>query len=270
MARVLAISSFVARGHVGLGAILPALQAMGHEVMAVPSVVLSSHYGYKTVTGFDVEAGQMVSILDGLRSNGWLDTTDAILTGFLPSDQHVSAIATVLERIADKRPEVLYLCDPVFGDDPGGLYVPEELAASVRGILVPLADIVTPNRFELSWLTGTDVTTAADASSAARLLGEDVSVVTTAVPAGDGLLENVLCGWQEDDVIVVNERSGVPHGTGDLLAALYLGYLLDGYAESDSLAKSTGVVDEVIEASLGRDELLLAGLLSDIIRGNEE
>lgn len=270
MARILAVSSFVADGHVGLRSIAPALQAMGHDVMAVPSVVLSNHYGYRDVGGFELSAMQMSDILGGLRANGRLDAVDAVITGYLPGSDHIEAVASELSRLGDALPEILYLCDPVLGDDPGGLYVPAELAAEVRDTLVPLADIITPNRFELSWLTGADVPTAADASAASRLLGDDVSVVTTSVPAGDGLLENVLSGWEEDDVIVVNERRGVPHGTGDLFSALYLGYLLDGLEESDALAKATGVVDEVIEASLDRRELQLAGLLGDVIRGNDE
>lgn len=266
MARVLAVSSHVAHGHVGLSAVVPALQAMGHDVIAVPTVVLSNHYGYADVGGFEVSAEQMTDILRGLRANGRLDTVEAVITGYLPSKDQVAAIADELARLGETLPDVLYLCDPVLGDDPGGLYVDAGLAAWVRDKLVPLADIITPNRFELAWLTEADVASAGDASSAAKLLGDDVSVVTTSVPAGDGFLENVLAGWREDDVVVVRERTGVPHGTGDLFAALYLGFVLDGFEESDALAKAVGVVDEVIEASLNCAELQLAGILFDLIR----
>lgn len=269
MARVLAISSYVAHGHVGLSAIVPALQAMGHEVMAVPSVVLSNHYGYREVAGVEVTAAQLAALLDGLKANGWLDNVDAVITGYLPSPEHVATITATLARLGEALPDVLYLCDPVLGDDPGGLYVSAELAASVRDALVPLADILTPNRFELAWLTGAEVATAADASRAAKQLGDDVCVVTTSVPAGDSLLENVLSGWREDDVIVVHERTGVPRGTGDLFAALYLGYVLLGYEESDALAKSTGIVDELVEASLGFEELQIAGILCDVINSSD-
>ncbi|MBU1211855.1 MAG: pyridoxal kinase [Alphaproteobacteria bacterium] len=269
MARVLAISSYVVHGHVGLCAIVPALQAIGHEVMAVPSVVLSNHYGYRNVTGVDVAAVQLTAILEGLKANGWLDNVDAVITGYLPSPEHVEAITAMLARLGETLPDVLYLCDPVLGDDPDGLYVSAELAAAVRDALVPLADVVTPNRFELAWLTGSEVASAADANRAAKQLGDDVSVVTTSIPAGDGLIENVLAGWREDDVIVVHERSGVPRGTGDLFAALYLGFILDEYDESDALAKATGVVDEVVEASLGREELQIAGILFDVISGGD-
>lgn len=270
MARVLAVSSFVADGHVGLGAVVPALHAMGHDVVAVPTVVLSNHYGYPHVGGFEVECAKLVEILGGLRANGRLDRVDAVITGYLPGCDHVDAIASELAQLGELLPDALYLCDPVLGDDPDGLYVSPELAACVRDKLVGLADIITPNRFELAWLTGTDVASAADAARAARLLGEDVSVTTTSVPAGDKFLENVLTGWREDDVIVVHECDGVPHGTGDLFAALYLGFILEGYEESDALAKATGVVDEVVEASLNRNELQLAGLLTDIIRSDDD
>lgn len=264
MARVIAISSYVAHGHVGLGAIVPALQALGHEVIAVPTVVLSNHYGYREVGGFDLEAAQLRSILAGLEANGWLQTADAVLTGYMPSLEIIETLALGLERLSERNPDVLYLCDPVIGDDPGGLYVAEEVAATIRDRLVPLADIVTPNRFELAWLSGLAVTSAAEADAAAAEIGADL-LVATSVPAGDGMIANV---FSDEDTAGQTQhplRVGVPHGTGDLFAALLLGHLLDGLDYPEAVARASAGVQAVIADSLGDQELQLVASLEDAV-----
>ncbi len=265
MARILAISSYVAYGHVGLSAIVPALQAMDHEVIAVPSVVLSSHYGYEQVGGFDVPVEGMIGVLDGLKANRWLMDVDAVITGFLPSLEHVEVVARGLARLGEVSSDVIYLCDPVLGDDPGGLYVGEDLAASIRDQLVPLADIVTPNRFELSWLTGQEVGEPDQAKAAAQTLGPDLITVTTSVPCGEALIANVLVDGGQAATAETAELKSVPHGTGDLFAALLLGHLMSGRSRSQALANATAGVSVVIEASLGCEELRLVEIIDEAV-----
>jgi pyridoxine kinase len=89
MGRYLVISSQVAHGHVGLSAIVPALQAMGHEVIALPTILLSNHPGHAKVAGFKVEPSVLGQMLDALEANGRLKRVDAVLTGYLPTVDHV-------------------------------------------------------------------------------------------------------------------------------------------------------------------------------------
>ncbi|MDX2290329.1 MAG: pyridoxal kinase [Hyphomicrobiaceae bacterium] len=260
MARVLAISSFVAYGHVGLSAAVPTLTRMGHEVIAVPTVMLSSHYGHQHVSGFELDTTDLSGMLGALRKNGWLQDIDAVLTGFMPDPEVVAFIARELERIGEDQPETLYLCDPVLGDDPDGLYVREEVATAVRDKLMPLADILTPNRFELSWLTGLQVEDAESADAAAQETGAEI-VMATSIPAGDGLVANVLSDESGCGLAAQPFRIGVPHGTGDLISALVLGHLLDGFDNAEAMARAAAGVRIVIEASLGSSELNLAEAL---------
>lgn len=265
MPRILAISSFVAYGHVGLSAIVPALQALGHDVIAVPTVVLSSHYGYREVGGFDVDAGQMGGLIHGLTANGWLQSVDAVTTGFIPSGEMALGIARVLERLAQERPEVLYLCDPVIGDDPGGIYVRDEVATAIRDNLVPLADVLTPNRFELEWLTGIGVDSAIEADAAADETGAEL-VAVTSVPAGDGIIANLMSDSREALLYGGVLRERVPNGTGDLFAALLAGHLLDGAAHAEAVARASAGVQAVIAASLEASELRLVECLARLAR----
>lgn len=264
MARILAISSYVASGHVGLAAIVPALQALGHEVIAVPTVVLSCHYGHAHVGGVPVEAAGVRSILLALKDNDTLAGLDAVITGFLPNAEMVDVIANMLDGLAEDAPDVLYLCDPVMGDDPGGLYLSEAAAAAIRDRLVPLADILTPNRFELSWLTGEKVGGEEDADRAADGIGTDL-VAITSVPAPDDQIANVMSGIDEALSFATPRRTSVPHGTGDLFAALLLGHILNGATQPEATARAAAGIALIIEQSIGQAELAIVPNIAAVV-----
>ena len=258
MARVLAISSQVVRGHVGLSATVFALQRLGHEVWPLPTVLLSNHPGHTKVAGTRIAPDALRGIVNALAGNGWLPDLDAVLTGYLPTAEHVAFAADTITRLKSVGRRPLILIDPVLGDDPKGLYIEETAAVAVRDQLLPLADVITPNRFELAWLSGLAVTGAASAATAAGRLNV-ARVLATSIPAADaGRLSNVL--WSPADVtsLDVPRREQVPHGTGDLLAALYLGHLLKGSTPVDALAKAVAGVRAAIDAGTpGTDELPL-------------
>jgi pyridoxine kinase len=148
-------------------------------------------------------------------------------------------------------------CDPVLGDDPAGLYVTEQVAAAVQSQLLPLSRSITPNRFELEWLSGQHVQSASDAVTAARALGLPLALVTS-VPASPDELCNVAVTATEAWTTSAPLRQGVPHGTGDALAAAFLAAQLSGLPVPESLASAVGGIEAIVAASLGRDELQLA------------
>lgn len=267
MARVLAISSFVAYGHVGLSAIVPTLQRLGHEVVSVPTVILSNHYGYDEVGGFPVDAARLVPILNTLRTNEWLSEADAVITGYMKDQNQVSLVARCIADIVEDNPDLIYLCDPVIGDDPHGLYVDTDVATAVRDKLFPLADIVTPNRYELTWLTGEPVTNAGDADAAAEALDAEL-VVATSIPGGEGRLATVISDADSAAHVSSPHYDGVPHGTGDLFSALFLGHLLNGCDDGEALGLAAAGTDVVIRASLGAEELRLVDSLDEAVRAD--
>lgn len=264
MPRILAISSYVASGHVGLAAIVPALQAMGNEVIAVPTVVLSCHYGHRHVGGVGIDAEGLDRMLDALWRNGSLDDIDAVITGYMPDAEVVSRVAIELDRIAQTGRDILYLCDPVLGDDPGGLYVPDAVAGAIGERLIPFADIVTPNRFELQWLTGEPVGNAREADLAADAIGADL-VAATSIPASGDRLANVMSDATEAWQFPGPRLAGVPHGTGDLFAALLLGHRLAGNDNAQSVARAAAGISHVIANSIGQAELALSSSLAGAV-----
>lgn len=260
MGRVLAISSQVARGHVGLSAIVPALQRLGHDVIALPTILLSNHPGHPSTAGEQVSPDLLARMLEALDENGWLGGIDAILTGYLPSAAHVRFAADTIRRVRQHVGQVRVLVDPVLGDEPKGLYINVDAAALIRDDLIALADVATPNAFELSWLTAASVATASAAVQAANLL-KVPRILATSVPAADGVLSNILIDKTSNEIFSasVPHRGKVPNGTGDLMAALYLGHDLRRAQRrpSEAFALAVAGVDAAIAASLGQDELAL-------------
>jgi pyridoxine kinase len=257
MARILAISSQVVRGHVGLSAIVPALQRLGHDVLAVPTIILSNHPGHVRAAGTRIEVNTLMSMLDVLDANGWIAGLDAIVTGYLPTPEHVYFAGQAVDLVRTRSSKALVMVDPVMGDDPRGLYVDPAAAQSMRNDLVPRADVVTPNRFELSWLTGSDVRTVEEAVVAARQI-KPPHVLATSVPMASDQIGNASISRAGTHVCAVTRLAKVPHGTGDLLSALFLHHALAQVPVQTCLGAAVAGVQAAIAVSAGQSDLCLA------------
>jgi pyridoxine kinase len=260
MSTILAISSQVARGHVGLSAAAPALQALGHDVIALPTVMLSNHPGHGQVEGQRIDPALLRQMLATLDGHGWLKDVGAVLSGYLPTPEHVAVVAEAVALVRGHTPGAAYYCDPVLGDDPKGLYIAEDAARALAETLVPIADVTFPNRFELEWLSGVSVADAAGALRAAAELGVDWTIATS-VPHEGAKLATIAIGRDEAWLSAVARQDNVPNGTGDLFAALFAGYRLAGRTVRESLGTAVGAIEQAICASKGRDELQLVAIL---------
>jgi len=266
MAKILAISSHVARGHVGLAASVPALQRLGHEVWALPTVLLASRPGLGRLVRHEVPPVDLAAMLAALAADGCWAVLDAVLTGYFPSPQSVAAAAAAVRQIKAATPAIPVLVDPILGD-AGRLYVAEATAAAIRDELLPLATIATPNLFELTWLAGATAGGVDDIVGAARSLGPQAIVVTSAAET-EGTVSTLLVTARN----VVDRQSsrydGIPNGAGDLFAGLYLGHSLNGRSLESGLEASLGDLSRVLAASAGRDVLELSAL--DGVRPDQE
>jgi pyridoxine kinase len=265
MARILAISSQVARGAVGLSVMVPALQRLGHEVIALPSIVLSNHPGHAHSAGLSMPVARLDAMLMALEANGWLYGLDAVVSGYLPTARHVRLIADWVGRLRAlaRTPALPYLCDPVLGDEPKGLYIDPAAAEAIRKDLVPLADILTPNRFELGYLaTGCLPDHLADLAEARAAVAAFKApiVVATSIPGEGGSLVNVMAAAGALHETRVARRPHAPHGSGDLFATLLAAALAGGKPPPEALGLATAGVDRVLAASAGSDALDLRTL----------
>jgi pyridoxine kinase len=258
MARILAISSHVVRGNVGLAATVPALQSLGHEVWALPTVLLASRPGLGRLSRYELPQTELVGMLAALEADGCWPMLDAVFTGYFPSAAAVGVTVDAIARIKAANPSLLACVDPILGD-AGRLYVAQETAEAIRDRLLPLADVAMPNLFELTWLTGTRPETAAEIVRSACSLGPATVVVTSAAhtPAGVGTLLAMRGSISEHQS---RTRTAIPNGAGDVLAGLFLGRLLRGEPAEAALRASLVSLDHVLTASEGKPVLDLAAL----------
>ena len=258
MAKVLAISSHVVRGHVGLDATVPALQHLGHEVWALPTVLLSSRPGLGRLVRHDMPAADLADMLSALEADGCWPSLSAVLTGYFPSPQGVVAAAEAIVRIKAAKPGIAVLVDPVLGD-AGRLYVAPATAEVIRDALLPLATIATPNLFELGWLSGMTLNHPAEAVQAARHLGPPTVVVTSASETAS-IVATLLVGKDKRIERETPKCAGIPNGAGDLFAGLFLGHSLNGRFGEAALDASLADLERVLAASAGCEVLQLAAL----------
>ncbi|MBO6717208.1 MAG: pyridoxal kinase PdxY [Rhizobiaceae bacterium] len=255
---VIVISSHVVRGTVGNRAMVFALETLGFPVWAVPTVTLSWHPGHGPSTRIVPPLEDFAALLRDLEGAKWLGEVAGVLSGYLGEAGQAEAVASLVRKVKATNPDAFYLCDPVMGDQ-GGLYVPEEVAAAQRDRLMPLADVATPNRYELEWMTGVKLETPAAVAEAALDAGPPTMLVTSSpaqMPRGTG---NLLL---TPDAAMIAEHRVIerpPNGLGDLTAALFLARLLDGQNAQNALQTTTESVFEVLAraAKRGADELTL-------------
>jgi len=243
---VLAISSSVAAGHVGLSAIIPTLNFCGTQAIAMPTVVLSNHPGFPDVSGTRISPEALDEMLESLDANAMLGGIQTILSGYLPSAEHVAFVETAIERVRKNNPDAQYICDPVLGDHPKGLYIDQTAANAIRDRLVPHADVLLPNNFELRWLSSQTVGAPSDAVSAARSL-DPKRVIAKSVPVSSGSIGIVDVHPETAELYTVDLRTNVPNGTGDMFSALI--------AANRSIGSAIASLNNVIEASLNEEHL---------------
>lgn len=237
---ILSIQSAVAYGHVGNSAAVFPLQRLGFEVWPVNTVLFSNHTGYGAWRGRVVGLDWVEEILEGIAERGAVPRTRAVLSGYLGDPSLGEAVLRAVARVRAERPDMVYACDPVMGDDGRGFFVRPGIPEFFRDRAVPAADIVTPNRFELAHLAGRPIGSVEDALAAAaavRAAGPRVVVCTSlTLPDRPGEL-GVLADSADAAWIAWTPHLPVAlNGTGDAFTALFLG----GWLATGDLAAALG------------------------------
>jgi pyridoxine kinase len=250
---ILSIQSQVAYGHVGNSAAVFPLQRMGIEVWPVNTVQFSNHTGYGAWRGHVHTPEQIDAIVDGIAERGVLGRCRALLSGYLGTDLLGSSVLRALDLVRAARPDALYLCDPVIGDDGRGVFVRPEIPDFFRTRAVPRADVITPNRFELEMLADRPVDSlpaTLEAAAALRALGPRLVAVTSLTLPDLGDEMAVLLDLADGSWLVRTPRLPLEvNGGGDTFSALLLGNLLTGGAPEEVLVRTVGAMFAVMEAT---------------------
>lgn len=263
---ILSIQSAVAFGHVGNSAAVFPLQRLGFEVWPVDTVQFSNHAGYPTFRGPVTEPAAVAEIVKGIEERGAFPQCEAVLSGYIGAAALGAVVTDTVQRVKAANPAAIWCCDPVIGDE-GRVYVKSGIADFFRAQALPLADIVTPNRFELEVLTGRKISGVAEAVSAARSLGPRIVLVTSLGNSGDEV-EMIVAG-SEGAWRVATPRLPVQlSGTGDLTAAMFLAHWLKTPDLPSALASAAASVFAVVEATAhaGGGELRVVEAQNALVR----
>ena len=271
MKNILSIQSAVAYGHVGNSAAVFPLQRIGHEVWPVYSVNFSNHTGYGAWEGPLIPAEQVRKIIQGIEDRGALARVDAVLSGYQGGDDIADVIVDTVARVKELNPNAVYACDPVMGNAKSGCFVSDNIPPLLRDKVVPVADIITPNQFELGYLTGkeaTDLDSTLEAVEAARAMGPDTVLVTsvTRPDQPEDTVEMLVVDSHGRWLVQTPRLAFKRNGSGDVTCALFTGHYIEaiGGAEAataakNALAKTASSVFDLIENTHNADapELLL-------------
>lgn len=248
---ILSIQSWVAYGHVGNASAVFPLQRLGAEVWAVNTVQFSNHTGYGSWRGQVFGADLVRDLVQGIEDRGALPRCDAVLSGYMGDAAIGEAILEAVAKVKAASPAALYCCDPVIGDVGRGVFVRPGIPEFMRDRAVPAADIITPNQFELEWMTGMPVTTLAEAKAAVSALQ------ATMAPGGPRcvLVTSLrVAETPEDRIEMLAAEGGAFHrvatpmlplsvnGAGDAIAALFLFHRLKSGSASTALAAAASSI----------------------------
>ena len=269
---ILSIQSHVAYGHVGNDAAVFPLQRLGAEVIAVHTVQFSNHTGYGAWTGEVFQAQMIADIMRGVEERGALGLCDGILSGYMGSADIGAAILDAALTVRSANPGALYCCDPVMGDVGRGVFVRPELPDMMRAKAMPEADIVTPNQFELSLLTGQEISDRASlvaAIHALHALGPKIIMVTSVITneTPEDAIDCVASDGHQIFLVRTPRLSLSVNGAGDAISALFFLHWLRDHNAGHALAQAVSSIFGVLKRTEdeGSREILLIPAQDELV-----
>jgi pyridoxine kinase len=267
---ILSIQSHVAYGHVGNSAAVFALQRLGCEGWPVHTVQFSNHTGYAGWKGEVFPAGMIDAVVEGIAERGVLASCDGVLSGYVGSVEVGAAILRAVGRVKAANPGAVYCCDPVIGNRRRGVFVRRGVAEFFRERAVSLAQIVTPNHFELDRLIGDDSIDMAQVVSAIGLLHVrgPAAILVTSVEVNEtppGHIDVVASDGAAQYLVRTPKLAAPGNGAGDTIAALFLYHYLRSGSVAEALAWSTSSVFGLLKRSHDAAEIALIAAQDELV-----
>ncbi|MGR6741797.1 pyridoxal kinase PdxY [Microbacterium sp. F1-18] len=249
--KVLSIQSAVAYGHVGNSAAVFPLQRIGVEVMPVYTVNFSNHTGYGAWGGPMISPDDVRAVIAGVEDRGAFPQIDVVLSGYQGGEGIADVILDTVARVKAANPDAVYACDPVMGNAKSGCFVAPAIPVLLRERVVPAADIITPNQFELGFLTETDpsdLDSTLASVDAARAMGPRTVLVTSVErpERTEGTIEMLAA---DDTGAWIVRTPHIPmkaNGSGDVTAALFTAHYRSTGSAAEALARTTSSVFDLL------------------------
>jgi pyridoxine kinase len=262
--KILSIQSAVAFGHVGNSAAVFPLQRIGAEVMPVNTVHFSNHTGYGAWRGSLTSPEELLDVVIGIEERGVLGEIDVVLSGYQGGVGIGGAIVEAVKRVKAANPSAIYACDPVMGNAKSGCFVAPEIPILLRDQVVPVADVITPNQFELGYLTDTEPLTlesTLESVDLARAMGPS-TVLVTSVERPDRDPSTIEMLAVNDAGAWIVRTPYLPfkaNGSGDVTAALFTAHYRETGDAAVALARTSSSVFDLLDMTYrsGERELQL-------------
>jgi pyridoxine kinase len=263
---ILSIQSHVAYGHVGNSAAVFPVQRLGHEVWPIHTVQFSNHTGYGAWRGEVLPASMIDECVEGIADRGALASCDGVLSGYMGSAETGEAILRAVTHVKAANPQALYCCDPVIGDTGRGIFVREDIPQLIASRALPAADVITPNHFELDYLSGGRAGNAEQSrASFARLHARGPkAILVTSFHLDDTPADCIDIAASQPGAVwrVRTPRLDISvNGAGDCMAALFFVHWLTTQSVKLALERAVaavfGLLSRTAEAK-ARELLLVA------------
>ncbi|WP_270365383.1 pyridoxal kinase PdxY [Microbacterium algeriense] len=262
--KILSIQSAVAYGHVGNSAAVFPLQRIGVEVLPVYTVNFSNHTGYGAWRGPLIAPDEVREVITGIEERGVFGQIDAILSGYQGGEGIGDVIIDAVARVKAANPDAVYACDPVMGNAKSGCFVAPAIPVLLRERVVPVADIITPNQFELGFLTDSEPDTLESTLASvdlAHAMGPR-TVLVTSVERPDreeGTIEMLAADEQGAWLVQTPHLPMKANGSGDVTAALFTAHYVETGSAKVALERTASSVYDLLKATLesGERELQL-------------
>ena len=273
---LLSIQSHVAYGHVGNAAAVFPLQRLGIEVWPVHTVQFSNHTGYGDWRGQVFEAGLIRELVAGIAQRGVLVECDGVLSGYMGGADTAEAILDAVAAVKEANPAALYCCDPVIGDVGRGVFVRTGIPEFIRDKAMPAADVVTPNQFELDYLSRRESRTLAQARDAVRAVHDlgPRAVLVTSLHTEETPADSIDLLASDGSGCFRLRTPRLPisvNGAGDAIAALFFAHYLRCRRIDTALGCAASAIFGVLSKTTGLDsrEIQLIAAQDEIVRPSQ-
>lgn len=271
MTTILSIQSTVAYGHAGNSAAVFPMQRLGVDVWPVITVHFSNNTSYGSWRGPLLSAADIHEVVTGIDEREVFPTADAVLSGYQGAVDVGSEILNAVGLVKERNPEAIYCADPVMGDVGRGFFVRPGVPEFLRDEVIPAADVVTPNHWELNFLTGTESGTVSEvlaAVDALRERGPRTVLVTSVVHDAQepGTLDMIAVDDSGAWLVTTPLLDRHFTGSGDLTSAMFLTALLEDLGTAGALERTAAIVYGVLKftTDAGARELRLVAAQDEI------
>ncbi|EJG0933752.1 pyridoxal kinase PdxY [Vibrio parahaemolyticus] len=257
MKSILSIQSHVVYGHAGNSSAVFPIQRMGIDAWPIHTVQYSNHTQYEQGwKGQKFCSDDVRTLLHGLDNINTLGECGAVLSGYQGSPDQCKAVADVVRSVKESNHNAIYVCDPVMGDPDKGCIVADGVREEITQSLLPISDVIVPNQYELTAMTGVEIHSVYDAVTACKealKLGPKIVLVKHLHSIDSDMFSMILA---TPKACYLTQRPNIefkqqPVGVGDLISAVFTACLMKNMSPTVAFRHTNNAIYGVLDMTKG-------------------